>query len=147
MHGCGPALARVVPGTQGPALSQHGGGPPPTTLCHALRRLEHLLCGAPVGGTHLVVAALPRRVSWLSMSLRELSCVICALRAINLQGCQVPAPSYTSEFRLVDLAVAIQRLRVGVGVGRALRDFSQNSFESWTKLARFLATPLVRLHI
>ena len=59
--------------------------------------------------------------------------MICALRAINLQECQVPAPSYTSEFRLVDLAVAIQRLRVGVGVGRALRDFSQESFESWTK--------------
>ena len=67
--------------------------------------------------------------------------MICALRAINLQECQVPAPSYTSEFRLVDLAVAIQRLRVGVGVGRALRYFSQKSFESWTKLARFLATP------
>jgi hypothetical protein len=56
--------------------------------------------------------------------------VICALRAINLQECQVPAPSYTSEFRLVDLAVAIQRLRVGVGVRRALRGFSLMEFGS-----------------
>jgi hypothetical protein len=128
---CGQSLSRQ--GVDGTSCA--------AALCHALRRLEHLLCGAPVGGPHLVVAALPRRVSWLSMSLRELSCVICALRAINLQGCQVPAPSYTSEFRLVDLAVAIQRLRVGVGVGRALRDFSQESFESWTKLARSRGTP------
>ena len=74
---CGQSLSRQeVDGTSCAAA-----------LCHALRRLEHLLCGAPVGGPHLVVAALPRRVSWLGVSLREPWCVICALQAINLQGC------------------------------------------------------------
>jgi len=74
---CGQSLSRQeVDGTSCAAA-----------LCHALRRLEHLLCGAPIGGPHLVVAALPRRVSWLGASLREPWCVICALQAINLQGC------------------------------------------------------------
>ena len=57
---CGQSLSRQeVDGTSCAAA-----------LCHALRRLEHLSCGAPVGGPHLVVAALPRRVSWLRMSLK-----------------------------------------------------------------------------
>ena len=119
-------------------------------LCHALRRLKHMSCGAPltpVGGPHLpghlVLAALPRRVSWLRISLK--GALVRDLRTSSDQSAGMSGPC-PQLHQLVQTGgpfgrdpAAARRRRRQESLARLL---ANGIWESWTELARSRGTPL-----